>query len=286
MSRMTKKRRKRQLRRRIAITSVLFGVILYNMIALNLREDETEKKQEGFDITNEATAQEEKVNNKTTENTNNTAVTTELTDNNSTDEADKNIENVKVDKNYFSDAVFIGDSRTEGFVINTGVCDGYAIASKGLNVKSVFDKQCIKDENTYVTAIDAIRTNSYNKAYLMFGINETGWEYSDIFIDYYKKIIEEIKTDNPNAKIYVQSILPVSKSVSDSSSYINRSRINEYNNLIKAMSEDENVYYLDVYNSIADKDGYLPDDASSDGIHLNKEYCLKWLDYLCMHTNG
>lgn len=286
MSRMTKKRRKRQLRRRIAITLVLFGVILYNMIALNLREDETEKKQEGFDITYEATAQDDKANNKITEKTNNAVVTTELTDNNSTDKADKDIENVKVDKNYFSDAVFIGDSRTEGFVINTGVCDGYAIASKGLNVKSVFDKQCIKDENTYVTAIDAIRTKSYNKAYLMFGINETGWEYSDIFIDYYKKIIEEIKTDNPNAKIYVQSILPVSKSVSDSSSYINRSRINEYNNLIKSMSEDENVYYLDVYNSIADKDGYLPDDASSDGIHLNREYCLKWLDYLCMHTNG
>ena len=31
--------------------------------------------------------------------------------------------------------------------------------------------------------------------------------------------------------------------------------------------------------------GALPEEASTDGVHLNKEYCLKWLDYLKSHTN-
>lgn len=31
-------------------------------------------------------------------------------------------------------------------------------------------------------------------------------------------------------------------------------------------------------------DGVLPDDAATDGIHLDKEYCEKWLSYLEEHT--
>ena len=38
--------------------------------------------------------------------------------------------------------------------------------------------------------------------------------------------------------------------------------------------------------AVADSSGYLPAEASTDGVHLNKEYCGKWLDYLKNHTAG
>ena len=45
---------------------------------------------------------------------------------------------------------------------------------------------------------------------------------------------------------------------------------------------DSNLY-LDISSVIKDENGYLPDDAATDGIHLNKNYCDKWLQYLKTH---
>lgn len=60
-----------------------------------------------------------------------------------------------------------------------------------------------------------------------------------------------------------------------------------YNNsLIKLMAEEEKVFYLEVNECVADTGGYLPSAAANDGIHLNKEYCMKWYNYLCEHVNG
>ena len=36
--------------------------------------------------------------------------------------------------------------------------------------------------------------------------------------------------------------------------------------------------------AFADESGALPADASNDGVHLNKSYCVQWLDYLKTHT--
>ena len=36
--------------------------------------------------------------------------------------------------------------------------------------------------------------------------------------------------------------------------------------------------------TVSDENGALPADASTDGVHLNKAYCQKWLAYLKNHT--
>ena len=40
------------------------------------------------------------------------------------------------------------------------------------------------------------------------------------------------------------------------------------------------------YGEYADDDGYMPDDAASDGVHFGKKYCLIWLDYLAKMMEG
>lgn len=47
----------------------------------------------------------------------------------------------------------------------------------------------------------------------MFGLNEASWPYSEVFIDEYGDIIDEARAINPNAIIYIQSILPVTKAL-------------------------------------------------------------------------
>lgn len=190
-----------------------------------------------------------------------------------------------VDNSYFDDAVFIGDSRTQGFIIYNGLSNATAYMDKGLKVDTAFTKADIEVNGVKMSAMDALAQNTaFHKVYVMLGVNELGWAYSDIFIEKYGKLVDKIKEINPNAEIYLQSLLPVSQEKSNSDAVYNMDKINEYNSLIQKMAEEKKVYYLNVAEAVADSSGYLPAEASTDGVHLNKEYCAKWLDYLKGHT--
>lgn len=195
-------------------------------------------------------------------------------------------ENWKVaDSDYFKDAVFIGDSRTEGFILNNGLTAKItSFTYKGLTVNTIFSDKVININGEKLTIIDALKETDFSKVYIMLGINEIGWVYSDIFIDKYSEIIDEIKNINPESIIYIQSIIPVTEKVSNEHPYIRNSKIEEYNVLLKKLAEEKNVYYLNVQEALINENNVLPDDAATDGIHLNKKYCVKWLEYLKEHT--
>lgn len=193
-------------------------------------------------------------------------------------------ESAAVGDDYFDDAVFIGDSRTEGLIINCGLSNTTSYAHKGLMVDSVFSDDIINVDGVRVPVMTALETSSFKKVYIMLGINETGWPYNDIFIEKYGEIIDAIRAINPEAIIYVQQILPVTKNVSSSHRYIRNSKIDEFNSLLSEMAADKGVYYIDTAAAVSDQDGSLPEAAATDGIHLKKDYYIKWLDYLKTHT--
>ena len=185
---------------------------------------------------------------------------------------------------YFNDAVFIGDSRTEGFIISNSLSNVTALTAKGLMVDTVFTRPVVNVNGKKVTIANALSSVNFNKVYIMLGVNELGWAYSDLFIEKYSEIIDYVRSINPNAQIYVQSILPVSYEKSSRDKIYNNNNINKYNELIKKMTKDKQVYYLDVYEAVSDDDGNLPQEASPDGVHLKKEYCQIWYEYLKTHT--
>lgn len=189
-----------------------------------------------------------------------------------------------VDDSYFSDAVFMGDSRTEGFALFSGLDTMTTYASRGLNVSTVFTDATIDLNGTMVTAIDALRNTSFSKLYIMFGLNEASWPYSEVFIEEYGDIIDEARAINSNAIIYIQSILPVTKSCSDSSESFNKTKIDSLNAMLQQLAAEKQVYYIDCEKALADSEGYLPEEASTDGIHFGVPECEAWLEYLKTHT--
>lgn len=174
--------------------------------------------------------------------------------------------------------LFIGDSRTEGLALYTNLSDTTFYAQKGLTVKSIFTEPFIKDDQETITVLEALKKYRYSKIFIMLGVNELGWSYSDVFFEQYSKLVEQILDLQPNAQIYIQSILPVSKEKSESDPYINKNRINSYNQMLKQIAQKWQVTYLPVDDKLKDQNGYLPKEASVDGIHLNRTYCLKWLN--------
>jgi hypothetical protein len=184
------------------------------------------------------------------------------------------------DDAYFDTAVIIGDSRTEGLSLYTGMSNLDAFCSKGLNIEKVMTDSIVSTDKGMITTLEALKLKQYDNIYISFGLNELGWVYDDIFIEDYKTFIDSVREIQPDATIYVENILPVSKKLSDEDEIYNNKNVKKFNKLLKRMCKDYgDIIYLDVASSVT-VDGVLPADASTDGRHCNQEYCKKWLEYI------
>ncbi len=187
-------------------------------------------------------------------------------------------------KKFGSNVAFIGDSRTQAFLMYTGLKDVTDYTNIGLMVDTAVTKKFITNsKGQKITILEDLKNKNIDTVYIMLGINELGWVYSSVFIKDYEELIDKIKAIKPNCEIIVQSIIPVTKTKSDSDKVYNNTRIAEYNSLIKQMASRKNIKYIDLVPVLADNNGNLPENASPDGVHLNKEYSLKWLE--CLKNN-
>jgi lysophospholipase L1-like esterase len=184
---------------------------------------------------------------------------------------------------YFSDALFIGDSRTQGLLLYSNLGNASYYAARGLTVEQVFNKAVIDSGGGKLTVSDALSRRAFGKVYLMFGLNELGWNSADKFIEQYGRVLDRVRETQPDAIVYVQCIMPVSAWKSAKDPVHNNPNIARFNEMIERLTEEKNAIYLNVSDGVADASGVLPDEASSDGIHLNKKYCIKWEEYLRAH---
>lgn len=190
-----------------------------------------------------------------------------------------------VDDTYFDNAVFLGDSRMKGFIKYCGLTHLRAYAYVGLDVEKYFTYQVFSIGDEKLTASQALELDrDFDKVYIMFGTNELGWPYGDTFISKYQQVITHIKECNPDAVIYITSILPVAEFVKNNKDYLNNDKINLFNSLLTKLALDNEVYYLDIASVIIDENGALPSDAAPDGIHLSKPIVMKCLDYMRTHA--
>lgn len=189
----------------------------------------------------------------------------------------------KKDSSYFADALFIGDSRTEGLLLYGTLYDADFIYNKGYNVGLYFS-EAIKIGKETQTAADYLeaRQGRYRDVYIGFGINETGWEL-DNFIAVYTRVVKHVMNTQEQANIYLQAILPVAKSL-DGNTYVNNTMIRRFNAAIEKLADNLGIYYLDAGEAVSQADGSLPEGVAFDGIHYDRAYVAKWQDYIQTHV--
>ena len=192
-----------------------------------------------------------------------------------------------VDDSYFDDALFIGDSRTVGLSLYSGLKTNY-YSEQGLNVSSVQTKSFVSDGDNKLTLSDALDANpGFRKVYLSFGINEIGWGSTDSFIKSYTSLVELIQKKLPDATIYIQSILPMVKETAENDRYKpmgGNGKVAEYNERLYKLCEEKGLRYINLNEIFADSDGNLTVTDSGDGIHLGVASSKAWADYLRTHT--
>lgn len=185
------------------------------------------------------------------------------------------------DNSCFENSAFVGNSMLEDLDMYGIIDNADFYAKTGLTVTNVFTETTVDGT---APIMEEVTSKKYDKVFLMFGLNELGWSYSDVFVEDYAKIIDTLRESNPDVEIYVQSLFPVSKERSDKNLYgVTNEKIEEYNELLKTMAKEKNVTYVDVHASMVTEDGTLPDGASPDGVHPNMDYCKTWVQYLRDH---
>ena len=196
-------------------------------------------------------------------------------------------ENAAVENSYFSDALFLGDSRTVGLSLYSGLKSNY-YSQQGLNISSVVSSAFVSSGDTKLTLSQALDThNTFTKVYISFGINEIGWPNTESFIKSYGVLIDLLQQKLPNARIYVQEILPMAKATAENSRYKpmgGNGKVAEYNNRLYAMCEERGLYYIALTEVFADENGDLNVTDSFDGIHLGVKSSKAWVEYLKTHT--
>lgn len=192
-----------------------------------------------------------------------------------------------VDVSYFDDAAFVGDSRTDGFLIYSGIGRGKNLTSNGLSIFKLETKKAITIDNQEYTLLEALALEQYGKVYLSLGVNELGYYDDEGFYRSYCQAIDQIREIQPNAVIYIQGLIPLNEDLiaqTSGRSYLTNEHLRVYNDLMKKAAEEKQVVYLDLYSEFVDENGQLPAEASKDGVHLRSAWCKQWLAYLETHT--
>ncbi len=180
------------------------------------------------------------------------------------------------DSSSFDDCAFVGNSRIMDF-------DTYGLAKNvfadvSLTVDTVFTK--VRSGKS-VTIINELNGRKFSKIYLYFGDNECGWGSLSTFEEHYGRVVDAVRERCPSAEIFIMSIMPISRSADRANNYgYNMAAINRANDYVIDLARQKGVTYLNTRPAVSDAQGYLPEEASSDGVHLGRQYTVKWADYV------
>jgi len=183
---------------------------------------------------------------------------------------------------YFQDAAFVGDSLTDGLRLYADLPGATFLCGTSMTIDGLYEREMAGGG----TIMDRIRQGGFSKVYIMLGVNEdVVASNKDNFVKKYATLIDTVKQHNPHAFVYIQSILPVSAE-REQKGDLKNSEIMQYNDALLALSKEKEVYYIDVTRAVTDEKGNLISGSNTDGAHLNKEYYLRWRDYLKTHAVG
>ena len=187
---------------------------------------------------------------------------------------------------YFDDALFVGDSITEGIKLYDVMSNATVLSYTGINLDSIFTREVIPmEDGSKKTIIDASADYNPGKIYILMGVNSIQMAKED-FVNAYGRLVDTLQQQHPQAIVYVQSILPVTADYEKRSDAVtDNATIDEYNEALMAMAEERGVYYLNVAEIFKDETGALFSEASpTDGIHFGATWYRKWFDYLRTHA--
>lgn len=186
---------------------------------------------------------------------------------------------VTVPNEYFDDALFIGDSRTVGLSEYSPYKGATYFASVGMSAHNAMSTKVSIPSFGKLTLTQLLKSKSFGKIYIMLGINELGYRFDSI-ISKYTDLLETIKELQPDAIIYIEANMHVTKTKSDGDSIINNKAIDNLNESLSKLADGEKIFYIDVNEKFDDGNGNLDSSYTSDNAHILGRYYAEWGQWL------
>ena len=164
--------------------------------------------------------------------------------------------------------VFLGDSITD-----------YYDTKKYFSHNNVVNSGISGNKTTDILDNMEERVYRYNpsKVFLLIGINDLAHltDKKEI-ISNIEEIIEKIKENRPETKIYLESVYPVNNSDDEKIEHdklVNRNNedVIEINKVLEEYCKENKIKYIDLYSKLIDEDGNLKLEYTREGLHISDE---------------
>lgn len=158
---------------------------------------------------------------------------------------------------------------------------GNSITYYGYFQKAYADKKIVNlgypgdNIDRMMRRIETLKAVNPDKVFLMAGINGLKNMELEVFDKKYNQLVDSVRRALPQAQIYLQSILPVSKN--REKDYGTNIKIVEANALIQRIAQEKYCTYIDLH-SLYVEDGGMPDSLTKDGIHLCDKAYDRWYE--------
>lgn len=200
------------------------------------------------------------------------------------------------DPAFFDDAVFVGDSVTQGlrnYVTgqrNKGkACLGSAQflcfgSMSYTNALGSVDSQSMHPtyKGKKVRVEDGVQLCGAKKVFIMLGMNDFAGYGEKTWKKNVCALLDKIVEKNPDAAIYVESVTPILSGMEHGR--FTNANIRTFNAYLQQVCEDSGYTYVDIYHVLADENGYLKKSYCGDpdvmGIHMSGAGCAAWVQYL------
>lgn len=172
---------------------------------------------------------------------------------------------------WFSDSVIVGDSIAGGlsgyvtkerengrpFLSNLRV-----IGTSGMTLKKALAAE--KKETTgqvlfrsrFMAISEVVEITQAKRLFLMIGVRDLEWYSAEKLVSVYDQLISIIKTDHPDLRVYVHSIMPTVKDYARQA-HLNYETRKTTNEKLRSLCEEKGYTYLELSDLVCDEEGFL-----------------------------
>ena len=184
---------------------------------------------------------------------------------------------------YFSDALFVGDSRFVGLETYGGIDGALWFCSTGLGITNYNSKDVDVRGYGDINLESLLKKKSFGKIYIRMGINDLGYDMTKLK-NRFGSFFENVRKLNPDAMIILVSNLHVGYSRSSTDKWVNNSRINELNAYFESLQDGHTVFYIETNGLFDNANGDMDAQYTHDGTHILGKYYTVWGSYIKAHA--
>ena len=108
----------------------------------------------------------------------------------------------------------------------------------------------------FMTISQVVEITGAKSLFLMLGVRDLEWYSPDRLVDIYGKLIDLIKADHPELRIYIHSVMPTLKLYAETANLDYGSR-KEANERLRAYCEENGYTYIELSELVRDEEGFL-----------------------------